>query len=386
MTLNDKKWETLRFGDFVRNIVERVQPQDTGLSTYVGLEHLDSRKITIERHGSPEDVIGQKLKFYKNDVIFGKRRAYLRKAAIAQDDGICSAHSMVLRANEEKIIPNFLPYFLHSDAFMNRAVEISEGSLSPTIKWNTLARQEFLLPQKNVQEQILSVLMNFDCPIQTLDRQESDLRIVLRQLTGSLISEMPKFGTLFEGVQFKSIRFSDAVSCIEKHEREAVKNGLSKFVGLEDIESTSFKISSWGDIENGTTFTKTFGKGDVLFGKRRAYLRKVAVADFNGLCSSDILVFRPSSPQLLRPELLPFYVVSDAFMEYAINTSAGSLSPRTKWRDLAKFQLRVPNPDIQLKVAEVLQAINSSISDAHELKLSLEQSKFATLNRLLGTK
>src|SRR4051812_12455286 len=138
MNLNKQAWSTVRFGDFVSNIMERVQPQDTDLTTYVGLEHLDTRRLKIERFGNPSEVVGQKLKFYKNDVIFGKRRAYLRKAGVAHTDGICSAHSMVLRARGEKILSDFLPYFIHSDTFMERAVEISEGSLSPTIKWKYL--------------------------------------------------------------------------------------------------------------------------------------------------------------------------------------------------------------------------------------------------------
>lgn len=155
-------WESVKFGDIASNISERVEPNDTDAEIYVGLDHLDPDTIHINRYGTPADVKGTKLRVYKGDVIFGKRRAYQRKAAIADFNGICSAHAMVIRANPEKIDPNFFPFFLHSDTFMNRAVEISEGSLSPTIKWKILAQQKFLIPPRPIQEKIAEILWVID--------------------------------------------------------------------------------------------------------------------------------------------------------------------------------------------------------------------------------
>jgi type I restriction enzyme S subunit len=137
--LKGKDFEMVKFERIAINISERVEPKKTELTTYVGLEHLDADNLKIERTGTPDDVIGTKLKIYKGDIIFGKRRAYLRKVAVSHFDGIASAHSMILRANEKNIEKDFLPYFMQSDTFMSRAVQISEGSLSPTIKNKTLA-------------------------------------------------------------------------------------------------------------------------------------------------------------------------------------------------------------------------------------------------------
>lgn len=100
---------------------------------YVGLEHLDPDSLRIRRWGSPDDVEATKLCFKSGDIIFGRRRAYQRKLGVAEFDGTCSAHAMVLRAKPEVVLPEFLPFFMQSDLFMNRAVKISVGSLSPTI-------------------------------------------------------------------------------------------------------------------------------------------------------------------------------------------------------------------------------------------------------------
>ena len=142
--------------------------------------------MKIERRGTPEDVIGTKLKIYKGDIIFGKRRAYLRKVAVSDFDGIASAHSMILRANEKQIEKSFLPHFLQSDAFMQRAVQISEGSLSPTIKWKTLAAQEFILPKKEKQKQLSEMFGQLD---RTRDELKTQ-KITLRNLKQKLLDEI----------------------------------------------------------------------------------------------------------------------------------------------------------------------------------------------------
>ena len=152
-------WKVWRFDQIATNVNERVDnPSESGMEHYVGLEHLDSDSLKIRRWGSPDDVEATKLVFRKGDIIFGRRRAYQRKLGVAEFDGICSAHAMVLRAKPDVVLPEFLPFFMQSDVFMNRAVEISVGSLSPTINWKTMAAQKFVLPPVDDQIRILQML------------------------------------------------------------------------------------------------------------------------------------------------------------------------------------------------------------------------------------
>lgn len=177
-------WQTFRFDQIAKNISERVEPTDTDLEVYVGLEHIDSDSIHIKRFGKREDVSGTKLRCYPGDVIFGRRRAYQRKAAIMEFDGFCSAHSLVLRANPAVIDPQLFPFFLHSDAFMHRAMDISVGSLSPTINWGTLKKQEFLLPPKDQQAQLAELLWAAD---EVVEREKS-LKYKLEELADLKLS------------------------------------------------------------------------------------------------------------------------------------------------------------------------------------------------------
>jgi type I restriction enzyme S subunit len=152
-------WKIWRFDELATNVNVRIHnPSESGMEHYVGLEHLDADSLKIRRWGTPDDVEATKLMFKKGDIIFGRRRAYQRKLGVAEFDGICSAHALVLRARPDVVLPEFLPFFMQSDLFMNRAVEISVGSLSPTINWKTLAEQRFSLPSIDQQHRIVEAV------------------------------------------------------------------------------------------------------------------------------------------------------------------------------------------------------------------------------------
>lgn len=157
--------------------------------------------------------------------------------------------------------------------------------------------------------------------------------------------------------RWRRVKFGDVVRNVDVAERNPLENGLERYIGLEHLDPESLHIKRWGLIEEGTSFTRKFVKGQVLFGKRRAYQRKAAVAEFDGICSGDILVFEPDGDDLI-PELLPFIVQSDGFFEKALKTSAGSLSPRTKWKDLASYEFTLPPKDEQYRIAEILWAVD----------------------------
>ena len=153
-------WTRVRFDQIATQINDRVDnPAEAGVDRYVGLEHLDPDSLRIRRWGEPTDVESTKLRFQPGDIIFGKRRVYQRKVAVADFEGICSAHAMVLRAKPGAVLPEFLPFFMQSDLFMERALSISVGSLSPTINWKALAAEEFLLPPIQEQARLLEALV-----------------------------------------------------------------------------------------------------------------------------------------------------------------------------------------------------------------------------------
>lgn len=147
-----------KFDDIAFNSTEKKKPVDQDKHTYLGLEHLDSDSIYVTRFGAETAPKGDKLIMKKGDVLFGKRRAYQKKVAIAPFDGIFSAHGMVLRPKEDVIDKDFFPMFIKSDYFLDAAIKISVGSLSPTINWRDLKELKFELPSLEEQRKLAEVL------------------------------------------------------------------------------------------------------------------------------------------------------------------------------------------------------------------------------------
>jgi type I restriction enzyme S subunit len=154
---------------------------------------------------------------------------------------------------------------------------------------------------------------------------------------------------------WKRVAFGDVVRNLNVTVKDPELQGIERVIAMEHLNPGELKIARWGDIADGTTFTRRVRPGQTLFGKRRAYQRKAAYADFDAICSGDILVFEADPTQIL-PEFLPFLVQSDGFYDHALGTSAGSLSPRTNWRDLSNYEFDLPPLGEQKRIADLLWA------------------------------
>lgn len=176
------------------------------------------------------------------------------------------------------------------------------------------------------------------------------------------------------------VAFGDVVRLSKARVANPEAAGIERVVGLEHIEPGDLRIRRWGDVADGTTFTTLFKPGQVLFGKRRAYQRKVSVADFEGICSGDIYVLEPANNRLM-PELLPFLCQTDAFFDHAVGTSAGSLSPRTNWTSLTSFKFMLPPIQEQARLVEALSAyrmLGEKLSEAIRTSQILREAAFTS--------
>lgn len=181
---------------------------------------------------------------------------------------------------------------------------------------------------------------------------------------------------------WKRVTFGDVVQNVNETLRDLDAAGVDRIIAMEHMDPGELKINRWGSTDDGTTFTRRVKLGQTLFGKRRAYQRKVAYAEFDAICSGDIYTFEADETQLLG-EFLPFLVQSNKFFDHALGTSAGSLSPRTNWRDLANFEFDLPPLDEQKSIADLLWAIERHRRALqglqHEANAGFEQARLALL-------
>lgn len=178
---------------------------------------------------------------------------------------------------------------------------------------------------------------------------------------------------------WRRVKFGDVVQLSKARSQDPPADGFKRYIGLEHLEPGDLRIRRWGDVADGVSFNNVFRPGQVLFGKRRAYQRKVAVADFAGVCSGDIYVLEAKDKNVLLPQLLPYVCSTEAFLEHAVGTSAGSLSPRTSWTKLAEFHFSIPSLSEQKDLLRRFEA-QSAVADSIESALrALDVARRAAL-------
>ena len=280
----------------------------------------------------------------------------------------------------EKLLDNwFLAFWLHSRVGLIKS--LSSGTTFKEISKTSIRNLDIPLPPLEEQKQIAALFQSIETAMEQVDGQEKNLKALQKTLVNGLVSTEPVFGNLLNSKNCTPTNIGSIAECDKKYPE--YEKEVERFVGLEWIEADNFQLQGFGLVANGTTFTKRFAKGDVLFGKRRAYLKKVAVADFDGICSGDILVIRAKANKMLQG-LLPYYISAEAFINHAVSTSAGSLSPRTKWKDLETFEIAIPDLKTQEKILEVLQQLDNTIQQLKQQKATLKLLKQKLLNEILG--
>lgn len=341
-------WTPILFEEIVHRISETVDPTTTSLEVYVGLEHIDAEDIHIRRFGTRKDVTGGKLKCYPGDVIFGKRRAYQRKAAIVDFEGICSAHAFVFRANTDVIEPKLFPFFLHSDQFMNRMIDISVGGLSPTINWGDLKGQEFFLPPKAKQARIAELL----CVMDEMIEKEKVVLNKLEIILSGLFNQLKK-----KDVNWNKIKIADLMNF-----------NYGKALKESDRVSGEFPVITSAGIQGMHTEYLTEGPGIVV--GRKGNVGQVTWVE-NSFWTTDTAYFITINKQYLKvPFKFFFYLLRAANLE---KLSIATAVPGLNRDDALLTKVYLPNPDEINSYVKKFDLIESEIAHLKN-KISSSQS------------
>jgi len=343
-------WRIVKFGDIAQNVAVRVDPADAKTDVYVGLEHLDPSTIHLRQWGHPSDVTGQKLAFKKGDVIFGRRRAYQRKLAVSEFDGICSAHAMVVRAKPKMILPEFLPFFLQSDMFMERAIEISVGSLSPTINWTVLREQEFPLPTLDEQKRIAEILW-------AADEAASSYQEALNHI--NIVSQI-RFEHSLDTLNCPELSLPEVLSGSPESGCSASPSPDETGHWVLSLAALSANGYVRGNLKPVAKTNKMIGatlaKGDLLISRSNT----VDLVGFAGIFEEnrtdvsfpDTMMRLPVNMQKVLPDYLELVLLSNRGRRHMMKTASGTSSSMKKInrKTLAEFRLPVPNLDTQKQI------------------------------------
>jgi len=380
-------WKVWRFDQMAESIGERADPTPEDSELYVGLEHMDTDSLRVRRWGSKTDLIGQKLKMRNGDILFARRNAYLKRVAIAPHDGLFSAHGMILRAKQGVVLPEFLPLFMQSDLFMDRAIQISVGSMSPTINWKALAVQEFALPPMEEQRRIADAMEAIDEQTESLLLVHDRTAELFRSLLDSMWHECPKhkIGSLVsEGV----LEPPQDGNHGEKHPKASdyVTSGIP-FVMASDLHHGAVDFIGCKKIPEEIALNLRIGfakRGDVLL-SHKGTVGCVALlddmqADF-AMLTPQVTYYRSRDESRLLRKWLYFAFQTPEFQR--LLERYGKQSTRSYVGITTQRELSVPFPDRLsqeqfVQELEELEGVLSSALARKEKTLQLRRSLLQT--------
>lgn len=183
-------------------------------------------------------------------------------------------------------------------------------------------------------------------------------------------------------VGWATVAFGDVVRQV-KDKVDPEQSGLQRYIAGEHMDTDDLRIRRWGDIGDGylgPAFHMRFKPGQVLYGSRRTYLRKVALANFEGITANTTYVIESKDPAVLLPELVPFVMQTERFHSHSRRESKGSVNPYVNFSDLAWYEFALPPLVEQRRIAKVLLANEAALVSLDLLAAKLEQTRFAHLN------
>ena len=357
-----------RFDQIAINSTEKKKPAEEDRFTYLGLEHLDSGTLRVTRFGTEVAPVGEKLVMHKGDVLFGKRRAYQKKVAIAPFDGIFSAHGMVLRPKEDVIDKDFFPLFISSDYFLDAAIKISVGSLSPTINWHDLKELEFELPDLAAQHKLAEILWSIN---DTMEAYKNLISATDELVKSQFIEMFGDFKSNSKGwpiASFDDFAKIDAVMTTDYN-----KYADYPHIGIDSIEKDTGRLHDYRTVrqDNVISGKYIFTHQHIIYSKIRPNLNKVALPDFDGVCSADAYPLLPNAENCDRV-FLAIVLRSDFFLDYITGLSTRTNMPKVNRKQIAGFRMPLPPLDIQRRFAGFVRQSDKS-------KFELEQA-LAELN------
>lgn len=167
------------------------------------------------------------------------------------------------------------------------------------------------------------------------------------------------------------VKFGDVVKDVKSNVDRA-NNPYDFYVAGDHMDSEDFRIHRRGRFATddvGPAFVRIFHPGQVLYGSRRTYLKKVCVADFDGICANTTFVLETKNEEVLLQRLLPFLMLSEGFTNWSIKHSKGSTNPYVLFSDLATYEFDLPPIERQRELTDLLWAAND-LKEAYKKAIS----------------
>jgi type I restriction enzyme S subunit len=338
----------------------------------------NSKKPSFERG---DTILSQKILLNNRAVLFGKLNPRVEKVWKVQSDTkyrkIGSTEWIPIFPDNEKVDSDFLYYVEWTKYVMPVAKTLVTGSTPSRQRVDPTSFFEIKIPLPPLPEQraIAEVLST----VQKAKEKTDAVISATKELKKSLMKHT-EIGLVPE--EWDVVRLGDVAE--QRKETTNPRDGDWKYVGLEHIDPGESHLKRYGFSNEVRSSKSKFYSRDILYGKLRPYLDKGVLVDFEGICSTDIIVIKTKED--LNETLLSYLVHISDFREYATKTMTGVNHPRTSWRTLSQFSIPLPPLPTQQKIASILSAVDKKIEAEATKRKSLDELFKSLLHNLMTGK
>jgi len=269
-------------------------------------------------------------------------------------------HVFILRAKPDCAEPYFINLLISHRPFREEIESRTRGIIGGITR--DIENIELVVPSLPEQKRIVDLISSVDAYIEALQQQLESAK----RSRNAVLHELLTAG----GDDWETTTIGDISDFISVRKSPEQLSSDSIYVGLEHLEPNNTSINNFDSVSKVASSLTPFDVGDVLFGRLRPYLHKVAIAEMFGFCSPEILVLRANSKVL--PQMLLLFCDADSTIKICIERSAGTRMPRTSTEDLASIEIKLPPIVEQIKLAELSSTFDTDIS---HLGIALEKSK-----------
>jgi type I restriction enzyme, S subunit len=385
-------WRRVRFGDVVRQVKDKVDPEDSGLERYIAGEHMDTDDLKLRRWGEiGADYLGPAfhMRFKPGHVLYGSRRTYLRKVAVADFEGITANTTFVLEPKDPgELLPELLPFLMQTERFNEHSIKQSRGSVNPYVNFSDLAWYEFALPPLEEQRRICELLS-------LVDEAAEETRAVLAQLTRVELSALHSWQKDWEA------RYG--LRSVESIVLDKPRNGYSpptveadtplKTVSISSIREGSFSPVGCSKnasvpLEKVKPFLIRANDVFVVRGNGNRFLTGqagLAAHDYHDTFYPDLLIRLRFDPEVLAPQLATAIWNSP---RTHVRLIARAKSTNGIWKingqDLRSHTLPIPPKPLQVECLDVLESFSQSRQACSQRLRELVNQKRLCLSSLVG--
>jgi type I restriction enzyme S subunit len=378
-------WRRVRFRDVCIKQTGTKDPRKTPEEEfiYIDISSVDNQKKHIVK---PQRLKGcdapsrARQIIQTNDVLVSTTRPNLNAVAIVPpelDNQICSTGFCVLRPMNTQLSPEFLFLFVQSKLFVESLSILVKGALYPAVTDNQVRSQLLPLPPLPEQKRIAAILK------EQMAAVEKALKATEQQLETAKALPAAYLRSVFNSPEAKGWRLMKLGEvCVQDRQIIEPSSGVAlklPYLSLEHVKSCSGKILKQpsGVIEDeGLSTTFAFDERHLLYGKLRPYLNKVAMPDFPGRCTTELIPLLPNSG--IQRGYLCWILRRQETVNEAMRGKTGSRMPRANMEDL--FQLLIPIPPLP-EQKRITTTLNEQIASAEKLSKQIEQQLY-TINKL----